>query len=165
MGDPVTIALVAGATAVGAAGQISAGKAAEQEGRANQQIAERNAAKAELDAQAAIDLGRRNVRIFEKDFTALASSTESAYLKSGVKLEGTPLEVLQNIYAEAEIEKEVIMYNAKVDSADKIETSVIERMQGAAAMARGKNAKRASYFNAGTTLLGGAAKISEINNG
>jgi hypothetical protein len=56
--------------------------------------------------------------------------------------------------------KEIIKYNAKVDSADKIETAVIERMQGAAALARGKNAKRASYFNAGSTLLGGAAKIA-----
>ena len=32
MGDPVTIALVAGATAVSAGGQIAAGKAAESEG-------------------------------------------------------------------------------------------------------------------------------------
>jgi hypothetical protein len=69
MADPVTL-LVAGSTVLGAAGQISAGKAAEQEGRANQQIAERNAIKAEQDAQAAIDLGKRNVAIFERDFNA-----------------------------------------------------------------------------------------------
>ena len=82
--------------------------------------------------------------------------------KSGVRLEGTPLEVLQEMYAEAEIEKEVIMYNAKVDSADRIETGVIQRMQGAAALARGKNRKKAAYLGAGETLLSGGATISEI---
>jgi hypothetical protein len=161
MADPVTL-LVAGSTVLGAAGQISAGKAAEQEGRANQQIAERNAIKAEQDAQAAIELGKRNVAIFERDFNAYQSKTTSAYLKSGVRLDGTPLVVLENMYAEAELEKEIIKYNAKVDSADKIETAEIERMQGAAALARGKNAKRASYFNAGSTLLGGAAKAASV---
>ena len=97
MADPVTL-LVAGSTVLGAAGQISAGKAAEQEGRANQQIAERNAIKAEQDAQTAIDLGKRNVAIFERDFNAYQSKTTSAYLKSGVRLDGTPLEVLTNMH-------------------------------------------------------------------
>ena len=111
MADPVTL-LVAGSTVLGAAGQISAGKSAEQEGRANQQIAERNAIKAEQDAQTAITLGKRNVAIFERDFNALQSKTTSSYLKSGVRLDGTPLEVLETMYAEAELEKEIIMYNA-----------------------------------------------------
>ena len=144
MGDPVTIALVAGATAVSAGGQIAAGKAAESEGKANQAIAERNAQKADLDAQQALDLGKRNVAIFQKDFDKLVSESQMSIFKSGVRLEGTPLEVLQEMYAEAEIEKEVIMYNAKVDSADRIETGVIQRMQGAAALARGKNRKKAA---------------------
>ena len=96
MADPVTL-LVAGSTVLGAAGQISAGKSAEQEGRANQQIAERNAIKAEQDAQTAITLGKRNVAIFERDFNALQSKTTSSYLKSGVRLDGTPLEVLETI--------------------------------------------------------------------
>jgi len=160
MSDPVTAILVGGAAVAGAGGQVLAGRAAEQEGRANQQIAERNAIKAEQDAQTAIDLGKRNVAIFERDFDALQSKTTSSYLKAGVRLDGTPLEVLESMYAEAELEKEIIMYNAKVDSADKMETAVIERMQGAAAYARGKNAKKASYFDAGSTLLGGAAKLS-----
>mgnify|MGYP004467887659 FL=1 len=80
-----------------------------------------------------------------------------------MRLDGTPLEVLETMYAEAELEKEIIMYNAKVDSADKIETAVIERMQGAAAYARGKNTKKASYLNAGSTLLGGAEQAAQGN--
>ena len=161
MGDPVTSTIIVGAAAAGAAGQIYAGKAAEQEGKANQKIAERNAIKAEQDAEQAIALGKRNVSIFEKDFNSLQSQTTASYLKSGVKLEGTPIEVLTAMYAEAELEKEIIMYNAQVDSADKIEQAVISRMEGAAALARGKNAKKASYFNAGSTLLGGAGKAMQ----
>ena len=145
------------ATSILSAGaSVMSGRAAEADAKANKQIAERNAEKLRMDAETAIKLGERDVKIFETQFSSLQAQSEMAYLKSGVKLEGTPLEQLENMYAQAEMEKETIMYNAKVDSADKIELSVIEQMQGAAALARGKNAKRASYLQAGSTLLQGA---------
>jgi len=145
------------ATSILSAGaSVMSGRAAENDAKANQQIAERNAEKLRMDAETAIKLGKRDVKIFESQFSSLQAQSEMAYLKSGVTLEGTPLEQLESMYAQAEMEKETIMYNAKVDSADKIELSVIEQMQGAAALARGKNAKRASYLKAGSTLLQGA---------
>jgi len=147
-----------------AGASVMGGKAAEQEGRANQQIAERNAKKAELDAQTAIELGKRDVKIFESQFNNLVAQSEMKFLKGGVRLEGTPLEVLENMYAQAELEKETIKYNAQVDSADKIELAVIERMQGAAAYARGKNQKKASYIKAGSTLLEGFGKGTTTGN-
>ena len=147
-----------------AGASVMGGKAAEQEGRANQQIAERNAKKAELDAQTAIELGKRDVKIFESQFDNLVAQSEMKFLKGGVRLEGTPLEVLENMYAQAELEKETIKYNAQVDSADKIELAVIERMQGAAAYARGKNQKKASYLKAGSTLLSGGGEASSTGN-
>ena len=77
-----------------AGASVMGGRAAEQEGRANQQIAERNAQQAEIDAQTAIELGKRDVKIFESQFNNLAAQSEMKYLKGGVRLEGTPLEVL-----------------------------------------------------------------------
>ena len=146
-----------------AGASVLGGRAAEDEGRANQQIAERNAKKAELDAQTAIELGKRDVKIFESQFNNLVAQSEMKFLKGGVRLEGTPLEVLENMYAQAELEKETIKYNAQGDSADKIELAVIERMQGAAAYARGKNQKKASYLKAGSTLLEGGQQASQGN--
>jgi len=145
------------ATSILSAGaSVMSGRAAEADGKANKQIAERNAEKLRMDAETAIKLGDRDVKIFDNQFETLQAEAEMAYLKSGVTLSGTALEVLENNYAQAEMEKETIRYNAKVDSADKIELSVISQMQGAAALARGQNAKRASYLKAGSTLLAGA---------
>ena len=155
MADPVTLIVASAAASAGSS--IMAGKAAAADGKANQAIAERNADKLRMDAETAIKLGDRDVKIFDNQFETLQAEAEMAYLKSGVTLSGTALEVLENNYAQAEMEKETIRYNAKVDSADKIELSVIAQMEGAAAYTRGQNAKKASYLKAGSTLLGGAA--------
>ena len=143
-----------------AGASVLGGRAAEDEGAFNRQIEQRNAAKLKQDAETAIKLGERDVKIFQRRFDNLQAQTEMAFLKSGVRLEGTALEVLENNYALAELEKETIRYNAKVLSADKIEMSVISEMQGEAAYARGKNQKKSSYLQAGSTLLGGGAEAS-----
>tara|TARA_R110000823_G_scaffold279634_1_gene397871 strand:- start:477 stop:956 length:480 start_codon:yes stop_codon:yes gene_type:complete len=154
------------ATSILSAGaSVQAGRAAENDAKANKQIAERNADKLKMDAETAIKLGDRDVKIFDNQFETLQAEAEMAYLKSGVTLSGTALEVLENNYAQAEMEKETIRYNAKVDSADKIELSVISQMQGAAALARGQNAKRASYLKAGSTLLAGAQDAAAASGG
>ena len=122
------------ATAIlGAGASVLGGRAAEQEGQFNRQIEQRNAEKLRQDAETAIKLGNRDVKIFERKFANLQAQTEMAFLKSGVRLEGTALEVLENNYALAELEKETIRYNAKVESADKAELSVISEMEGEAA--------------------------------
>ena len=149
------------ATAIlGAGASVLGGRAAAQEGQFNRQIEERNAEKLRMVAQTAIKLGNRDVKIFERKFANLQAQTEMAFLKSGVKLEGTALEVLENNYALAELEKETIRYNAQVESADKVELSVIAQMEGEAAYARGKNQKKASYLQAGQTLLGGGGQAA-----
>ena len=149
---------IIGSAIIGAAGSISAGRAAESEGKYNRSVEQRNADAAEKRAAQAIRKGEYNVKQFNKDFDSLQSQTEMKFLKAGVAMEGTVLEVLENNYREAELEKANIRYNAKVDEADENELAVIARMRGDAAYARGKNAKRASYFNAGSTLLGGIGK-------
>jgi len=155
----MAVYVAAAAAVVGAAAAVQSGKAAEAEGKANQAIANRNAEKLKLDADTAVKLGKRDIKIFQRRFDNLQAQTEMSFAKAGVRMEGTVLEVLEQNYAMAELEKETIRYNSKVDSADKIELSVIAQMEGAAAYARGKNQKKASYLQAGSTLLGGIAKV------
>ena len=153
------------ATAIlGAGASVLGGRAAEQEGQFNRQIEQRNAEKLRQDAETAIKLGNRDVKIFERKFANLQAQTEMAFLKSGVRLEGTALEVLENNCALAELEKETIRYNAKVESADKAELSVISEMEGEAAYARGKNKKKSSYLQAGNTLLGGGTQAADAKS-
>ena len=150
MAPPVVMAIGAGVSAVGS---LLGGQAAMAAGSYQQSIAERNANVYEDKADQAIKIGERNVKTFNKAFNKVLSSTESAYIGSGVRLSGTPLEILEHNLAEAEIERMNIMYDAKVQNYDFKEQAVMARMQGEVAMFQARSQRTASYLNAAGTLV------------
>ena len=150
MAPPVVMAIGAGVSAVGS---LLGGQAAMAAGSYQQSIAERNANVYEDKAAQAIKIGERNVKTFNKAFNQVLSSTESAYIGSGVRLSGTPLEILEHNLAEAEIERMNIMYDAKVQNYDFKEQAVMARMQGEIAMFQARSQRTASYLNAAGTLV------------
>lgn len=75
----------------------------------------------------------------------------AAYGASGVSLEGSPLDVLENSAAEAELDALTIRYKGKVGAMGSESEAATQR-------ARASNAKTEGYYNAGTALLGGANK-------
>tara|TARA_R100001594_G_scaffold72172_4_gene106771 strand:- start:1050 stop:1685 length:636 start_codon:yes stop_codon:yes gene_type:complete len=150
MAPPVVMAIGAGVSAVGS---LLGGQAAMAAGSYQQSIAERNANVYEDKADQAIKIGERNVKTFNKAFNQVLSSTESAYIGSGVRLSGTPLEILEHNLAEAEIERMNIMYDAKVQNYDFKEQAVMARMQGEIAMFQARSQRTASYLNAAGTLV------------
>ena len=150
MAPPVVMAIGGGVSAVGS---LLGGQAAMAAGSYQQSIAERNANVYEDKADQAIKIGERNVKTFNKAFNKVLSSTESAYIGSGVRLSGTPLEILEHNLAEAEIERMNIMYDAKVQNYDFKEQAVMARMQGEIAMFQARSQRTASYLNAAGTLV------------
>lgn len=150
MSPPVVMAIGAGVSAVGS---LLGGQAAMAAGSYQQSIAERNAGVYENKADQALEIGERNVKTFNKAFNKVLASTESAYIGSGVRLSGTPLEILEHNLAEAEIERMNIMYDAKVQSYDFKEQAVMARMQGNLAMFQARSQRTASYLNAAGTLV------------
>ena len=148
---PTTIMMVG--AGVSAVGSLLGGQAAMAAGRYQQSIAERNAGVYEDKANQALEIGERNVATFNKAFNKVLSSTESAYIGSGVRLSGTPLEILEHNLAEAEIERMNIMYDAKVQNYDFKEQAVMARMQGKMAMFQARSQRTASYLNAAGTLV------------
>lgn len=150
MAPPVVMAIGAGVSAVGS---LLGGQAAMAAGSYQQSIAERNANVYETKADQAIKIGERNVKTFNKAFNKVLASTESAYIGSGVRLSGTPLEILEHNLAEAEIERMNIMYDAKVQNYDFKEQAVLARMQGNLAMFQARQQRTASYLNAAGTLI------------
>ena len=150
MAPPVVMAIGAGVSAVGS---LLGGQAAMAAGSYQQSIAERNANVYEDKADQAIKIGERNVKTFNKAFNQVLSSTETAYIGSGVRLSGTPLEILEHNLAEAEIERMNIMYDAKVQNYDFKEQAVMARMQGEIAMFQARSQRTASYLNAAGTLV------------
>ncbi len=117
-------------TAVGALGAIGAGKA-------EQSAANFNAASAAQEAQSRENAQRTAAQ-------RQLASIRAGVAKSGARMEGTPLAVLSESAANAEI--------------DALNTRYSGQRESALYTARGQNARTAGYLRAGTSLLSSAGK-------
>ena len=138
--------------AVGALGAIQV----QQQGAAgkyNQAVQNRNALVAEQEAaqiekQLELDLAR-----FDQQFQQLQGQTKTAILKSGAELSGSGLRVMRYNAEQAELEKNVMEYNAKIGAAQKFEEANFARIQGEFARQQARMAQIGTAFQTGTSLL------------
>jgi hypothetical protein len=132
-------------------GTIASAWGAIQSGR-QQEAAAKFASEMELGravqerAAAAIEERRHRKRSAK-----LLSTQKSLFLKAGVRMEGTPLEVITETATEAEFDAMLIRGGGYARSAEAMFRRGIYRMQG-------KGAREAGYLRAGTTLLTGFGK-------
>jgi hypothetical protein len=163
-----------------AIGSLQAGAAANQaarynaelarmQGRANRDLAYRQAIEMERGADEVERVGAFNLAR-RREADRLAIGQDRATLAGrGVTLEGSPLEVLAYQVGQAEIEAETIRMGALADAARLREEARLERWRGDAGLAAssnaataqefaGRQARTASYFQAGSQLLGGAGR-------
>ena len=140
------------AAAVGALGfaqyqqQGAAGKYNQAVQNRNAQIAEQEAA--QIEKQLELDLAR-----FDQQFQQLQGQTKTAVLKSGAELSGSGLRVLRANAEQAEIEKDIMDYNAKIGQARKFEEANFARIQGVIAKQQAKIAQIGTLMQTGTSLL------------
>jgi len=123
-------------------------------GKYNQAIQNRNAEIAtqeanQLDKQLEFDIAR-----FDEKFQQLQGQTTTRIAKTGADLSGTGLRVLRANVEQAEIEKNIIDYNAKVGAARKFEEANFYRIQGQMARQTAKSAQLSTLMSTGTSLLG-----------
>jgi len=159
--DPAT-AMVVG-TAVNVGSNILGGEAAMQSGFYQDAIFRRNAGIYETKADTAIEIGKRNVGIFNESFETQMASTEAALLNSGVRMEGTALELIQHSYGQAEIERQNIMYDALVASYDFKEAAVGERSKGDMAMFQARQQRASAWISSVGTVIGTVGQIGYMN--
>jgi len=100
---------------------IGAAKQAGAIGNYNQQVQERNAQvkeqeAAQVEKQLEFDLVR-----FDQQFERLEGETTTAILKSGADLSGSGLRVLRYNAEQAELQKDIMEYNAKIGQSQKME--------------------------------------------
>lgn len=143
-GAEIAIGLLAGGTALGAVSAIQQGNAANSAAKYNAAIAERNAVTARQQAAAEEDKQRRLAYM-------RLGNARAAYGASGVNLEGSPLDVLEQSAAEEELDALTIRYQGDLTSRNYLEQAALDRAQG-------KNAKMAGYMGAGSAILLGAAQ-------
>jgi hypothetical protein len=123
-------------------------------GKYNQAIQNRNAEiatqeAAQIDKQLEFDLGR-----FDQKFDQLQGQTTTRILKTGADLSGTGLRVLRANAQQAEIEKNIMEYNAKIGQAKKFEEANFYRIQGQVARQTARSAQMSTIMSTGTSLLG-----------
>jgi hypothetical protein len=140
------------AAAVGALGyaqykqQGAAGKYNQAVQNRNAQIAEQEAA--QIEKQLEFDLAR-----FDQQFQQLQGQTKTAILKSGADLSGSGLRILRRNAEQAEVEKDIMDYNAKIGQARKFEEANFSRIQGNIARQQARIAQLQTITQTGTSLL------------
>ena len=145
--------MAAAAPYVAVGTSLIAGRQASAAGKYNQAVYNRNAQVAEQEAaqiekQTEFDLAR-----FDKQFAQLQGQTKTNILFSGAELSGSGLRILRQNAEEAELEKDIIDYNAKIGKARKFEEANFARMQGSIARQQAKSTALGYYATAGTSLL------------
>jgi hypothetical protein len=122
-------------------------------GKYNQSIQERNAKIAEQEAaqiekQLEFDIAR-----FDQKFDQLQGQTTTRIAKTGADFSGTGLRVLRANAEEAEKEKNIMEYNAKIGQARKFEEANFARIQGQVARQTARTAQIGTIVQTGTSLL------------
>ena len=132
---------------------VAAATSANEIGKFNQEVANRNATIARQEEVAQGKLTEFNIAKFNQSFDKFQSTTKVKTLKSGVELSGTALKILQSNAEQAELQRDIIEYNGKVAEAKKLEEANFARISGALARAQGKQQAIGYLAGAGTSLL------------
>ena len=160
MCDPVTIGVaMAGSSALAAYGQIQAGQAAKQAGDYNSAVARNNEIIANRQAEDAIKRGDIAADEQRRKVARIGGAQKAAIGASGVALDsGTALDIFGDTAAFGELDALTIKSNATREAYGYQVQGMNFAADAAMQRVRGNNAQRASYIQAGSTLLGGAAQ-------
>tara|TARA_R100000963_G_C4614535_1_gene83867 strand:- start:429 stop:875 length:447 start_codon:yes stop_codon:yes gene_type:complete len=140
-------------TWVTAIASVAAARQASAAGKYNQAIQNRNALLAEQEGELIEKQKEFDLAQFDKQFAQLQGSTKTNVLFSGAELSGSGLRILRANAEQAEVDKDIINYNAEINKSQKFEEANFARMQGQVARNQAKAAELGYYAQAGTSLL------------
>jgi hypothetical protein len=136
-------------------------------GKYNQAIQNRNAEiatqeAAQIEKQLEFDISR-----FNEKFDQLQGQTTTRIAKTGADFSGTGLRILRANAQQAEVERNIMEYNAKIGQARKFEEANFFRIQGQVARQTARTAQMGTIMQTGTSLLGmgGYLKPTGTNTG
>ena len=135
-------------------GDLFAGKAAQGAANYNAKIAENNKKIKDMEAKQIMSVHNDyNLPKFDKTVEEIQGTTRVSYLKSGVTLSGTANEALYANALELETDRDIMQYNAETARDTKINEGLMLQAEANLERWRGKVAKKASYYAAGSSLL------------
>ena len=147
--------LIVGGTVIGAAGAIQSGRIAEAQAKSAQNMAEYNATLQEREA-----LALKQKAGFESRRQAARAARVKSALTADIAAAGglgSPVaaDLAAEQAAELELENLLIGYEGEIGAQRALSQAELDRLQGKIYRKKGKAAKQASFFRAGSTLLTG----------
>ena len=128
--------------AISAFGALQSGNAAKTAAKYNAKINEQNADLALADAA-------DQARVLEREQYLRTGAIRAAQGASGGRQEGSVLDVIADVAAQGELEKQMILYRGQLKARGYRNAAQMDEYSG-------DTAKTGSYLKAGTELLGGA---------
>jgi len=123
-------------------------------GKYNQAVQNRNALVAEQEAVQIEKQKEFDIAQFDKKFQQLEGETKVNLAKSGVvQGSGTAYRIAMANALEAELQKNIIEYNAKVAADKKMEEAIFARISGQLARQQARLAQISTIATTGTSLL------------
>jgi len=123
-------------------------------GKYNQAVSNRNAAIADQEAELIKQQSEFDIASFDKKFRQLEGETRVSFAKSGVvQGSGSAYRIEKANAFEAQLQRNVIRYNANVNAARKIEEANFARIKGSIARQQAKLAQLGTFTSTGTSLL------------
>ena len=123
-------------------------------GKYNQAVAERSAKVLENQAEAIEKKKEFDIAQFDKNFRKVQGQTKVALAKSGVvQGSGTAYRIQMANAMEAELQKQLIAYNAKVQADKKLEEAKFAIIKGNIAKQQARLAQINTLTSVGTSLL------------
>jgi hypothetical protein len=136
--------------AIGAAGIQQQGAI----GKYNQAVAERSAKVLQNQAEAIEKKKEFDIARFDKNFRRIEGTTKVSFAKAGVvQGSGTAYRIEMANAMEAELQKQLIAYNAKVQADKKLEEAKFAIIKGNIASQNARIAQINTLTSIGTTLL------------
>lgn len=139
------------AMAMAIAGTVMAVMGALQQGKAASNAAKHNAAVNDRNALIARQQAEEDVNRQRRDTRRRMGSIRARYGASGVTLEGSPLDVIEDSAAEAELDALTIQHQGELKAQGFDINASMDRT-------RAKVERQAGFMKAGTALLSGASK-------
>ncbi len=161
--ETILIASAVGSSVMGAASSLAAGQAQANAQKFNAQVQERNAKIAEQEGEVMARNEAAKATQFQEDIENFLGAQAQAFRYNGVVASsGTPLRVRMESANEADEELSLREYNVAVGKTQAQESATQARLQANLNRLYGKQARIASYFGAGKSLLGGAQSAGQL---
>lgn len=149
--DPFTIMAIAGA-----ASSVVKGIAAGNAGKANQGIHNYNATVLRMEKESRLARAKYEADLLRDKGKRKLSSDNTAYMKSGVEVAGSPVEVLGAQAADIELDALFKVHKGELEGWELENQAAQQEYMGEMAAWRGRQQKKAAFGSAAISLVGAA---------